>query len=66
MHAMAAALLERETLDAAEIELLIQGKELGPVKSSLAYADGDGDTQKVLKPDTGRKPGFGEGQATTA
>jgi cell division protease FtsH len=64
MHAMAAALLDRETLDAAEIELLIQGKELPPVKSSLAYADGDGDVQKVLKPDTGRKPGFGE--ATTA
>ena len=66
MHAMAAALLERETLDAAEIELLMQGKELGPVKSSLAYADGDGDVQQVLKPGGGRKPGFGEGQATTA
>jgi cell division protease FtsH len=66
MHAMAAALLDRETLDAAEIELLIAGKDLPPVKSSLAYADGDGDVQKVLKPDTGRKPGFGEGQATTA
>jgi cell division protease FtsH len=66
MHAMAAALLDRETLDAAEIELLMQGKELPPIKSSLAYADGDGDVQKVLKPDTGRKPGFGEGQTTTA
>jgi cell division protease FtsH len=66
MHRMAAALLDRETLDAAEIELLIQGKELGPVKSSLAYADGDngdGDTQKVLKPEAGRKTGFGEGHA---
>jgi cell division protease FtsH len=66
MHAMAAALLERETLDAAEIELLIQGKTLGPVKSSLAAADGDGDTQQVLKPETGRKPGFGEGHTTPA
>jgi cell division protease FtsH len=68
MHAMAAALLERETLDAAEIELLINGKALGPVKSSLASADGDGDgdTQKVLKPETGRKPGFGEGHTTPA
>jgi cell division protease FtsH len=68
MHAMAAALLERETLDAAEIELLIQGKTLGPVKSSLAAADGDGDgdTQKVLKPETGRKSGFGEGHTTPA
>ena len=68
MHAMAAALLERETLDAAEIELLIQGKLLGPVKSSLASAgDDDGDDkQHVLKPEGGRKPGFGEGHTTPA
>jgi cell division protease FtsH len=66
MHAMAAALLERETLDAAEIELLIQGKELGPVKSALAYSDDEGDTQKVLKPEGGRKAGFGEGHTTPA
>jgi cell division protease FtsH len=68
MHAMAAALLDRETLDAAEISLLIQGKTLGPVKSSLAYADGDdnGDTQKVMKPENGRKTGFGEGHTTPA
>ena len=66
MHAMAAALLERETLDAAEIELIIQGQQLGPVKSSLAYADGDGDVQKVLKPEGGRKAGFGEGHTTPA
>ena len=62
MHRMAEALLERETLDAAEIELLIQNKELPPVRSALANADGDGDTQKVLKPATERKPGFNEGQ----
>jgi len=62
MHRMAEALLERETLDAAEIELLIQNKELPPVRSALANADGDGDTQKVLKPSTDRKPGFNEGQ----
>jgi cell division protease FtsH len=62
MHRMAEALLERETLDAAEIELLIQNKELPPVRSALANADGDGDTQKVLKPTTDRKPGFNEGQ----
>jgi len=68
MHAMAAALLERETLDAAEIELIIQGKLLGPVKSSLASAgDDDGDDkQQVLKPEAGRKPGFGEGHTTPA
>ena len=68
MHAMAAALLERETLDAAEIELIIQGKALGPVKTSLAFADGDGDgdTQKVMKPEGGRKSGYGEGHTTPA
>ncbi|HTV07574.1 MAG TPA: ATP-dependent zinc metalloprotease FtsH [Candidatus Aquilonibacter sp.] len=65
MHRMAIALLERETLDAAEIDLLIQGKELPPVKSPLAAADGD-DTQKVLKPEAGRKPGYNEGAPTTA
>ncbi|MGA7157099.1 MAG: ATP-dependent zinc metalloprotease FtsH [Acidobacteriaceae bacterium] len=66
MHAMAAALLERETLDAAEIELLIQGKALGPVKSALAAAGDDDDKQQVLKPESGRKPGFGEGHTTPA
>jgi cell division protease FtsH len=66
MHRMAAALLERETLDAVEIQLLIQGKELPPAKSSLAYADGDGDVQKVSKPESGRKTGFNEGLPTTA
>ncbi|MGA8939200.1 MAG: ATP-dependent zinc metalloprotease FtsH [Acidobacteriaceae bacterium] len=67
MHAMSAALLERETLDAAEIELIIQGKALGPVKSALAAAsDDDGDKQQVLKPESGRKSGFGEGHTTPA
>jgi cell division protease FtsH len=64
MHRMATALLERETLDAAEIELLIQGKELPPVKSPLAAAEDD--TQKVLKPEGGRKSGYNEGAPTTA
>ena len=67
MHRMSAALLERETLDAAEIKLIIENKELPPLKSSLAHADsGPDDTQKVLKPEAGRKPGFGEGQAAQA
>ena len=67
MHRMAAALLERETLDAAEIALLIEGKELPPVKSALAHAEsGDGDTQTVVKPANTRKPGFNEGQTNPA
>jgi cell division protease FtsH len=67
MHRMATALLERETLDKAEIDLLIEGKELPPFKSPLAYADpGPGDGQKVIKPEGGRKPGFPEGQPSPA
>ena len=67
MHRMASALLERETLDAAEIDLIIAGKELPPVKSALADAGpGSGEGQKVIKPEIGRKPGFGEGQPSPA
>ena len=68
MHRMAAALLERETLDAAEIKLIIENKELPPAKSNLAFADPGpgGEGQKVLKPEPGRKPGFGEGQPSPA
>jgi cell division protease FtsH len=69
MHRMAAALLERETLDKVEIDLLIAGEELPPFKSPLAFADpgpGDGG-QKVIKPEGGgRKPGFPEGQPSPA
>ena len=68
MHRMAAALLERETLDAAEIKLIIEGKELPAAKSALSGVDPGpgGETQKILKPETGRKPGFGEGQPSPA
>jgi cell division protease FtsH len=66
MHRMAAALLERETLDKAEIDLIIAGKELPPFKSPLAFADpGPSDGKKAAKPE-GRKPGFGEGQPSPA
>jgi cell division protease FtsH len=67
MHRMASALLERETLDAAEIKLIIEGKELPAAKSALSGVDpGSGEAQKVLKPEAGRKPGFGEGQPSPA
>jgi cell division protease FtsH len=67
MHRMSQALLERETLDAAEIKLIIAGQDLPPMKSALAYADGDDDTkQTVIKPEGSRKTGFGEGQTTAA
>jgi cell division protease FtsH len=65
---MATALLERETLDKAEIDMIIEGKDLPPMKSPLAYAEpGQGDGgQKILKPEPNRKPGFGEGQPSPA
>jgi cell division protease FtsH len=67
MHRMAAALLERETLDANEIKLIIEGKELPPMRSALAEpGSGGGETQKVLKPEGGRKPGYGENQPSPA
>jgi cell division protease FtsH len=68
MHRMATALLERETLDKAEIDLIIAGEELPPFKSPLAFADpGPGEPQKVIKPEAGgRKPGFPEGQPSPA
>jgi cell division protease FtsH len=68
MHRMATALLERETLDAAEIKLIIEGKELPAVRSALSGVDSGsgGEPQKVLKPESGRKPGFGEGHTSPA
>jgi cell division protease FtsH len=36
MHRIAAALLERETIDAEEVRMLIEGKELPPIRSVLA------------------------------
>jgi cell division protease FtsH len=68
MHRMSQALLERETLDAAEIKLIIEGKELPEARSPLSAADPGpgGDVQKVLKPAVNGKPGFGEGQPSPA
>ncbi len=65
MHRMAQALLERETLDKNEIDLIIAGKELPPFKSPLAFADPATEPQKVIKPEA-RKPGFGDSQTSPA
>ena len=52
MHRIAAALLERETIDAEEVKMLIEGKELPPMRSVLASpSDGSGGVQQVLKPE---------------
>jgi len=68
MHRMSQLLLERETLDAEEIKLIIEGKDLPPARSHLAHVEpGDGgDTQKVLKPEAGRSPGFGDSRPSPA
>jgi len=68
MHRIAAALLERETIDAEEVQLLIDGKELPPVRSALASpSDTGGGTQQVLKPEGSRGgPSFPEGSPSAA
>jgi cell division protease FtsH len=67
MHRLAAALLERETIDADEVKLLIEGKELPPLRSALASpTDKGGDVQQVLKPDTRGGPNYPEGSPSPA
>ena len=68
MHRIAAALLERETIDAEELRLLIEGKELPALRSNLAApSDGDGSPQQVLKPESPRGSGsFPEGSPSPA
>ena len=69
MHRIANALLERETIDAEEVRLLIEGKELPEVRSSLASPSdqGGGGVQQVLKPEGSRGgPGFPEGSPSPA
>ncbi len=67
MHRIAAALLERETIDADEVKLLIEGKELPPLRSSLASpSDTGGTPQQVLKPESRGGPGFPEGSPSPA
>jgi cell division protease FtsH len=61
---IAEALLEREVLDANEIKMLLEGKEL-PARSPLSPPPDEGGVQKVIKPEPGRavKPGERPAQA---
>ncbi|MGD0155142.1 MAG: ATP-dependent zinc metalloprotease FtsH [Terracidiphilus sp.] len=53
MHRIAAALLERETIDAEELKLLLEGKTLPEMRSALAGGgDSGGNQQQVLKPES--------------
>ena len=68
MHRIAAALLERETIDAEEVRMLIEGTVLPPMRSVLASPSdtGSGTPQQVLKPDSRGGPGFPEGSPSPA
>ena len=68
MHRLGAALLERETIDAEEVRMLIMGETLPPMRSVLASPSdtGGGSPQQVLKPDTRGGPGFPEGSPSPA
>ena len=58
---IAMALLEREVLDANEIKMIVEGKELPPVK----LPSKDDGVQQVLKPEPGR-PGLAKGGESPA
>ena len=68
MHRMATALLERETLDAADIRMIIDGQELPPLKPSGGPPNGSatGDVQQVLKPEPKHGGAFPEGSPSPA
>ena len=59
LEKIALMLLEREVLDASEIQMIIEGKEL-PVKPAAPRED---EVQKVLKPEPGRQPSASPGPA---
>ncbi len=60
---IAEALLEREVLDASEIQALMEGRELPALGSIGAPEDIDADKQEVLRPETpNRVPGLSEGE----
>jgi cell division protease FtsH len=63
LERIARALIEREVLDANEIKLLVEGKELPPIQPPSKPEDG---VQHVIKPELqpGRAPKTGERPAT--
>jgi cell division protease FtsH len=67
MHRMAVALLERETLDANEIRMIIDGQQLPPVKlQGPPNGTPTGDAQPVMKPEPKHGGGFPEGSPSPA
>ena len=68
MHRISAALLERETIDAEEVKMLIDGKELPPMRSNLATPSdvGGPDVQSAPKPENRSGSGFPESSPSPA
>ncbi len=67
MHRMAAALLERETIDANDIRLILENKQLPPLKPSGGSGTAVSDApQQVLKPEPKHGAGFPEGSPSPA
>ncbi len=67
MHRMAAALLERETIDANDIRLIIENKPLPPMKPTGGSGTPIGDApQQVLKPEPKHGGAFPEGSPSPA
>jgi cell division protease FtsH len=64
MVRIALALLEREVLDANELKLILEGKQL-PARVVPQKGDSDG-VQQVLKPEPGRTPGIAPGKPSPA
>jgi cell division protease FtsH len=61
LEKIASALLEREVLDASEIQMIIEGKEL-PVRVNPNVPPPKDDVQQVLKPEPGRQPNVAPGE----
>src|SRR5262245_5721260 len=60
---IALALLDREVLDANELKLIIEGKQL---PARVVPAKGDDGVQQVLRPEPGRSPGIIPGKPSPA
>jgi cell division protease FtsH len=60
---IALALLEREVLDANELKMILEGKQL---PARVIPQKGDDGVQQVLKPEPGRTPGMAPGKPSPA
>jgi cell division protease FtsH len=56
LHTLAENLLDRESLDADEIKLLLDGRQLPPLQPAPAPGSGDSGTQEILRPVTAPAP----------